>query len=83
MKNIPYINDEFLLNTRTARELYHRYAEEQPIIDYHCHLPPKEIAEDQRWANMTEVWLGGPLQVAADEVEWDSGRVHYGFGAGV
>ncbi len=59
MKNVPYINDEFLLNTRTARELYHRYAEAQPIIDYHCHLPPKEIAEDQRWANMTEVWLGG------------------------
>ena len=55
----PFINDDFLLATKTAKELYHRYAEKQPIIDYHCHLSPKEIAEDRRWNNIAEVWLGG------------------------
>ena len=55
----PFINDDFLLATKTAKELYHRYAEKQPIIDYHCHLSPKEIAEDRRWNDIAEVWLGG------------------------
>ena len=59
MKPKPFINDDFLLTTRTARELYHGYAEKMPIIDYHCHLPPKEIAEDRRWDDIAEVWLGG------------------------
>ena len=54
-----FINDDFLLNTRTARELYHRHAAKMPIIDYHCHLPPKEIADDVRWDNVAQVWLGG------------------------
>ena len=55
----PYISDDFLLTTKTARALYHGYAEKMPIIDYHCHLPPKEIAEDRRWNDIAEVWLGG------------------------
>ena len=55
----PFINDDFLLNTKTARELYHGYAEKMPIIDYHCHLPPMEIAEDKRWDDIADVWLGG------------------------
>ena len=42
-----YINDDFLLGTKAAKELYHGYAEEMPIIDYHCHLQPTEIAEDK------------------------------------
>ena len=54
-----FINDDFLLNTRAARELYHGYAEKIPIIDYHCHLPPAEIAEDKRWNDIADVWLGG------------------------
>ena len=54
-----FINDDFLLTTKAARELYHGYAEKMPIIDYHCHLPPTEIAEDRRWENMAQVWLGG------------------------
>jgi glucuronate isomerase len=54
-----FINDDFLLTTRTARELYHGYAEKMPIIDYHCHLPPSEIAEDRRWSDIADVWLGG------------------------
>ena len=55
----PFIHDDFLLNTKAARELYHRYAEKMPIIDYHCHLPPAEIAEDKRWSDIADVWLGG------------------------
>ena len=56
---MAFINDDFLLTTKQARELYHNYAEKMPIIDYHCHLPPAEIAADKRWANIAEVWLGG------------------------
>ena len=56
---MAFINDDFLLTTKQARELFHRYAENMPIIDYHCHLPPAEIAQDKRWANIAEVWLGG------------------------
>ena len=54
-----YINDDFLLTTKAARELYHGYAEKMPIIDYHCHLPPAEIAEDKRWEDIAQVLLGG------------------------
>ena len=54
-----FINNDFLLTTDAACELYHRHAEKMPIIDYHCHLPPREIAEDKRWNNIAEVWLGG------------------------
>ena len=54
-----FINDDFLLTTKTARELFHRHAEKMPIIDYHCHLPPVEIAEDKRWTDIAQVWLGG------------------------
>ena len=56
---MPFINDDFLLTTKAAKELYHGYAEKMPIIDYHCHLPPEEIAADQRWENIAQVWLGG------------------------
>ena len=57
MKN--FIHKDYLLTTDFARELYHRFAENEPIIDYHCHLPPREIAEDRRWKDISEVWLGG------------------------
>lgn len=59
MKAKPFIHDDYLLNTKAARELYHGYAEKMPIIDYHCHLPPAEIAGDRRWDDIAEVWLGG------------------------
>ena len=55
----PFIHDDFLLQSPAARELYHGYAAGMPIVDYHCHLPPAEVAEDTRWENMTRVWLGG------------------------
>lgn len=54
-----FLDGDFLLKTETAKRLYHSYAEELPIIDYHCHLNPKEIYEDKRFENITELWLGG------------------------
>lgn len=56
---MKFINDDFLLSTPTAKNLYHKYAENMPIIDYHCHLSPKDIAEDTRFENITQIWLGG------------------------
>jgi len=56
---MKYMDRNFLLDTDAARELYHRHAEKMPIIDYHCHLPPVEIAEDKRWTDIAQVWLGG------------------------
>lgn len=54
-----FINEDFMLTNDTARELYHRSAESMPIIDYHCHLSPQMIAEDYKFADITELWLGG------------------------
>ena len=54
-----FIHDDFLLQNEAARELYHSYAKQMPIIDYHCHLPPADVAQDKTWENMTQVWLGG------------------------
>ena len=54
-----FLKEDFLLNTKTAKKLYSDYAAELPIIDYHCHVSPKEIYEDKRFANITELWLSG------------------------
>ncbi len=54
-----FMDKDFILNSETAKILYHNYAAKMPIIDYHCHLSPKEIWEDRRFKNITEVWLGG------------------------
>ncbi len=54
-----FMDEDFLLETETAKHLYHDYAEKMPIIDYHCHLSPKEIYEDQTYENITQVWLYG------------------------
>jgi glucuronate isomerase len=55
----PFLDENFLLQSRTAEKLYHEYAKGMPIFDYHCHLSPKEIAENKRYRNITELWLGG------------------------
>jgi len=68
MKSRPFIHEDFLLDSPAARELYHRHAADLPIIDYHCHLPPKEIADDIRWDNMATLWLGG------DHYKWRAMR---------
>ena len=55
----PFLDKDFLLQTHTAQSLYHNHAKDFPIIDYHCHLDPKLIAEDYRFKNITELWLSG------------------------
>ncbi|MDY2813352.1 MAG: glucuronate isomerase [Dorea sp.] len=54
-----FMDQDFLLETETARKLYHDYAAKMPVLDYHCHISPKEIAEDRKFENITQVWLGG------------------------
>ena len=54
-----FMDEDFLLESDTAKTLFHSYAKEMPILDYHCHISPKEIAEDRRFENITQVWLGG------------------------
>ena len=53
----PFITDDFLLGSDKAKKLYNDYAKDLPIIDYHCHLSPKEIAEDIRFDNIADIWL--------------------------
>jgi len=54
-----FMDKEFLLSTETAKKLYHEYAATMPILDYHCHINPREIYEDRKFDNITQVWLGG------------------------
>ena len=54
-----FMDKDFLLETETAQKLYHEYAAKMPILDYHCHINPQEIAEDRKFENSTQVWLGG------------------------
>lgn len=66
--NTEFIHEDFLLESEHARELYHSFAEDLPIIDYHCHVPPKDIAEDRQFANLTQIWLSG------DHYKWRAMR---------
>ncbi len=66
----PFLDSEFLLQTETARMLYHEHAQKMPIIDYHCHLNPQEIAENHQFADLTEIWLGG------DHYKWRAMRAN-------
>ncbi|MBQ8938040.1 MAG: glucuronate isomerase, partial [Bacteroidaceae bacterium] len=65
-----FMDRDFLLQTDTARELYHRHAASQPIIDYHCHLDPAMVDEDHRFRSITELWLGG------DHYKWRAMRTN-------
>ena len=65
-----FINDNFLLRTKTAEYLYHEHAVKMPIIDYHCHLSPKQIAENTRFENITQPWLYG------DHYKWRAMRTN-------
>ena len=64
----PFIHEDFLLEGETARKLYHGFARDEPIFDYHCHLPPQQIAENHEFADLSEVWLGG------DHYKWRAMR---------
>ncbi|HYE82312.1 MAG TPA: glucuronate isomerase [Clostridia bacterium] len=65
-----FMDENFLLNNPAAVELYHNYAASMPIIDYHCHISPKEIYENKRFDNLTEVWLNG------DHYKWRLMRIN-------
>ena len=69
----PFMDRDFLLETETARHLFHDVAEGLPLIDYHCHISPREIWEDRRFRDLTEVWLGGRQpdgSLAGDHYKW-------------
>jgi len=65
-----FLDERFLLYTDTAHRLYERHAAPQPILDYHCHLPPRELAENRRFENLTEIWLEG------DHYKWRAMRAN-------
>jgi len=67
---MTFINENFMLQTETARQLYHQHAKSMPIIDYHCHLSPKEIAENIQFQDITQLWLGG------DHYKWRALRAN-------
>lgn len=66
----PFLDANFLLETATSEKLYHDYASKMPIIDYHCHLSPQQIAEDTQFENLTQVWLYG------DHYKWRAMRAN-------
>ena len=68
MREQPFIHDHFLLQTQTAQDLYHQFAAKQPIFDFHCHLPPEDIASNRRFQNLFEIWLEG------DHYKWRAMR---------
>lgn len=63
-----FMDENFLLTNKTAEKLYHEYAKDMPIFDFHCHISPKEIAENKSYKNITEIWLGG------DHYKWRAMR---------
>src|SRR6188768_3077499 len=65
---MAFIDNDFLLHTAAARRIYHEHAATQPILDYHCHLPARDIASDRRFGNLFEIWLEG------DHYKWRAMR---------
>jgi glucuronate isomerase len=63
-----FMDENFLLQNKAAEQLYHGYAKEMPIIDYHCHLPPEEVGNDRKFENLTKIWLDG------DHYKWRAMR---------
>ena len=69
----PFMDKDFLLDTETAKVLYHEHAEKMPVIDYHCHINPMEIALDKQYRTITEIWLGGKMEDGSyfgDHYKW-------------
>jgi glucuronate isomerase len=67
---MSFIHEDFLLSTAASRRLYHQYAAAEPILDYHCHLPPQDVAADRRFRNLAEIWLEG------DHYKWRAMRAN-------
>lgn len=59
-----FLDQNFLLSTGVSQQLYHTYAAGLPILDYHCHIDPRELWEDRRYENLTQLWLG------SDHYKW-------------
>ncbi|MCC9137239.1 glucuronate isomerase [Pontibacter silvestris] len=67
---MSFLDENFILQTKTAQRLYHEHAKDMPIIDYHCHLPPEDIASDRKFKNLTKIWLEG------DHYKWRAMRTN-------
>jgi glucuronate isomerase len=67
---MSFIHEDFLLSSKTAQRLYREYAQNQPILDYHCHLPPRDVAANRRFRNLFEIWLEG------DHYKWRAMRAN-------
>ena len=67
---MSFIHEDFLLSTEHAKRLYHTYAKDQPILDYHCHLPPEDLASNRQFRNLFEIWLEG------DHYKWRAMRAN-------
>jgi glucuronate isomerase len=67
---MKFLSEDFLLHSRTAKILYHDYAKEMPIFDYHCHLPPADVANNTQFKNLTHIWLAG------DHYKWRAMRTN-------
>nr|Q01VN6.1 RecName: Full=Uronate isomerase; AltName: Full=Glucuronate isomerase; AltName: Full=Uronic isomerase [Candidatus Solibacter usitatus Ellin6076] len=67
---MSFIHDDFLLSSKTARRFYHTFAEDQPILDYHCHLPPQDVAANRQFKDLFEIWLEG------DHYKWRAMRAN-------
>lgn len=67
---MSFLKEDFLLETETAQRLFHEHANKMPIIDYHCHLPPEDIAADRKFENLTQIWLNG------DHYKWRAMRTN-------
>jgi glucuronate isomerase len=67
---MSFIHEDFLLSTKTARRLYTKYAQGEPILDYHCHLPPQDVAANRQFKNLFEIWLEG------DHYKWRAMRAN-------
>src|SRR5664279_5817056 len=65
-----FLDEHFLLHNKTAQTLYHEYVKEMPIIDYHCHLSPQQIADDIQFPNLAQAWLSG------DHYKWRAMRAN-------
>ncbi|AHM58484.1 glucuronate isomerase [Flammeovirgaceae bacterium 311] len=70
IRPMSFIDENFLLQTKTAQHLYHEHAKNMPIIDYHCHLPTEDIAGDRKFENLTKIWLEG------DHYKWRAMRTN-------
>src|SRR2546421_722365 len=67
---MSFIHEDFLLTNQTAKRLYRTFAENEPILDYHCHLPPQDVAENRQFRNLFEIWLEG------DHYKWRAMRAN-------